>query len=93
MISCWSPGFVQVSTLCVTEGIIAAGGFGGELVCKRLEEQATMYSGRVTLRCAIILTGNCGIQKINTMQSYMKRSFSCSTILNFADASVIVKRT
>mmetsp|Transcript_35217 Transcript_35217/g.78380 ORF Transcript_35217/g.78380 Transcript_35217/m.78380 type:complete len:493 (-) Transcript_35217:1439-2917(-) len=39
---------VQISTLCVKEGIVAAGGFGGELVCRRLDSSALLYSGRVT---------------------------------------------
>ncbi|KAL6784924.1 hypothetical protein ACKKBG_A01700 [Auxenochlorella protothecoides x Auxenochlorella symbiontica] len=42
-------GAAQVCTLCVKHGMAAAGGFGGELVVKRLESLETFtYSKRVT---------------------------------------------
>jgi hypothetical protein len=40
----------QVSTLCVREDLVAAGGFGGELVVKRLGEEKLAYAGRITAR-------------------------------------------
>ncbi|CAI5987628.1 unnamed protein product, partial [Closterium sp. NIES-65] len=48
----WEPvGRVQVSTLCVRNGLVAAGGFNGEMVCKRLDsgaEGGVSYAGRIT---------------------------------------------
>jgi hypothetical protein len=40
----------QVSTLCVREDLVTAGGFGGELVVKRLGEDKPVYAGRITAR-------------------------------------------
>lgn len=43
----------QVSTLAVAEGLVAAGGFGGELVVMRLgatPSEPLAYAGRVTNR-------------------------------------------
>lgn len=53
-----SADLFQVSTMCVAEGLVAAGGFGGELVVKALgapPANALVYAGRVTNRC-----GRCG---------------------------------
>lgn len=43
------PGIsrVQVSTLCVKDNFVAAGGFGGELVCKRLDQPGLIFAGRI----------------------------------------------
>ncbi|GJP79072.1 hypothetical protein CLOP_g9317 [Closterium sp. NIES-67] len=44
-------GRVQVSTMCVRNGLMAAGGFNGEMVCKRLDsgaEGGVAYAGRIT---------------------------------------------
>ena len=38
----------QISTMCVKEGLLAVGGFHGELVCVRLSDMAAAFSGRVT---------------------------------------------
>eukprot|EP00494_Astrolonche_serrata_P009995 UN10053 len=48
---CALEGFtgVQVSTLAVNEGLLVAGGFQGELVCKSLGERDVKFCTRTTL--------------------------------------------
>eukprot|EP00475_Leptophrys_vorax_P010252 TRINITY_DN16907_c0_g1_i3.p1 TRINITY_DN16907_c0_g1~~TRINITY_DN16907_c0_g1_i3.p1 ORF type:complete len:588 (+),score=-9.10 TRINITY_DN16907_c0_g1_i3:222-1985(+) len=43
-------GRVQVSTMCVRAGLVVAGGFQGEMVCKRLgaEGSGVVFTGRVS---------------------------------------------
>lgn len=41
-------GRVQVSTLCVKEGILAAGGFGGEIVCRSVGSRCVAHRARVS---------------------------------------------
>ena len=41
-------GRVQISTMCVRNGLLAVGGFHGELVCARLQERGLAYGDRIT---------------------------------------------
>lgn len=42
---------LQVSTLCVRGDLVATGGFGGELVVKRLGHPGWVYANRISNRC------------------------------------------
>lgn len=45
----WEPvGRVQISTMCVNKGLVVAGGFHGEMACKRLDSHEFLYTGRIT---------------------------------------------
>lgn len=42
-------GHVQISTMCVKENLLVAGGFQGEMVCKFLDRPGVSYCTKITL--------------------------------------------
>ncbi|EFJ18234.1 hypothetical protein SELMODRAFT_112794 [Selaginella moellendorffii] len=41
-------GRVQISTMCVRENLLVAGGFQGEMVCKNLDQPGVSYCAKIT---------------------------------------------
>lgn len=87
---CWAPPppveRVQISTMCAKGELLVAGGFHGELVCKRLNSPGVAYCSRITSdnnaitnAIDVFETSSGSLRLMTSNNDSMVRVFDCNT--------------